>query len=268
MTEITLYQYPPSYHSQIVRLCLTESNIKYRKHRIDIGPRMENYDPWYVRIHPEMVVPALDHDGRIVTQTLRIVRYIDRKLSNSTLTPPSMTRSADVEEWTKRILEFPIREFSYGVLVPYFIARRIFALRKRTIRRYMETNPNLQDAYRARLQDIEQWEEISLNPDKIDLLESRLKELLDELGRALDDGRWVVGNEYTRVDTVLTVLLARLELLTGTSYWSNGRRPNMRSYYERVRERPSFKEANLWNSKRPLRLSCLFIHSLWKRLMN
>ena len=75
--SVTLYFFHGSLCSQKVRLALEEKNVSYTGRLVNIGPRMENYEPWYMRINPRGVVPTLDHDGHIVTDSARIVVFVD-----------------------------------------------------------------------------------------------------------------------------------------------------------------------------------------------
>lgn len=46
--HVTLYHFPPSFYSQIVRLALAEKRIDWQSRFINIRPALENYKPWYM----------------------------------------------------------------------------------------------------------------------------------------------------------------------------------------------------------------------------
>ena len=266
MTDLLLYHHPTSYYSQIGRLVMVESGLDWRGRFIDIGPRMENYDPWYARLNPEMVVPVLVDGGEVVTETVDIARYVDREHPESNLTADHLPEQA-VEQWASRIADFPVREFAYGTLPPAFVRRKIHNTRLSTIREHLASNPELAETYETRLEDIEQWEEVSSDPEAVEALEGRLEGILEEAESSLQEHDWIAGDAYSRADAFLTGLLARLDFMGQTSRWTGGARPNLAGYYARVQERPSFTEADVWNQRRPLRLACLILRSLWYRLV-
>ena len=74
---VKLYQFPASLCSQKVRLALVEKGVEHRQQFVDIELRMQNYEPWYVRLNPHAVVPTLVHGDRVVTDSARIIQHID-----------------------------------------------------------------------------------------------------------------------------------------------------------------------------------------------
>ena len=255
---VTLYQIAPSFYSQIARLALTEKGVTWRERLINLGPRMENFDPWYMRIHPSGVVPALDHNGAIVTEAIEIVRYIDRNFDGPALTPSEPDLQEQMNNWLERLNAFKVRELSYGLFMQKPVGplvKHTFDLRRKTIKRHMRNNPDLVPHYQVRLDDIDAWFKVSSDPGQMARLEEQLIALLDDIGQQLShDGRWFLGAQYTLVDTWLTVLFARL-----TQFWltkggkdSKRRLPdNVQAYYERLRARPGFKTADIWEGIRP-----------------
>ncbi|MBI4598813.1 glutathione S-transferase family protein [Candidatus Uhrbacteria bacterium] len=114
-TNVTLYHFPLSFYSQIVRLVLEEKDIPYAGIVIDIGPRLENYEPWYVRLNSRGVVPTLKHGDHIVTDAFQIIRYLDSTFAPlDALTPSDADERAAMETWLEKLDAFPMREFSYG----------------------------------------------------------------------------------------------------------------------------------------------------------
>jgi tetrachloro-p-hydroquinone reductive dehalogenase len=47
---VELFHFPPSLCSQKVRLALAEKGVVYDARLVNIGPVLENYEPWYARI--------------------------------------------------------------------------------------------------------------------------------------------------------------------------------------------------------------------------
>ncbi len=49
--------------------------------------------------------------------------------------------------------------------------------------------------------------------------------------------------------------------------WAGGTRPNVESYYQRVRARNSFSKARILNTKSPFRRVYLFLKYNWENLV-
>ena len=73
---LKLYTAGNSICTQKVFITLAEKGLAYDTHDIDLF-RCEQFQPWYLKINPKGVVPALDHDGRIVIESSLICEYLD-----------------------------------------------------------------------------------------------------------------------------------------------------------------------------------------------
>jgi glutathione S-transferase len=62
---LTLYGFPGSLCSQKVRLALAEKGAAYQNRLVDIELRLQNYEPWYLRLNPRGVVPTLVHGDHV-----------------------------------------------------------------------------------------------------------------------------------------------------------------------------------------------------------
>lgn len=72
----TLYSYFRSSASYRVRIALNLKKLRY-----DIRPThlrlAEHRSPDYLRINPQGMVPALEHDGQVLNQSLAIIEYLE-----------------------------------------------------------------------------------------------------------------------------------------------------------------------------------------------
>ena len=79
--------------SQRVRIALAELGLQFESHLVNLHAG-ENASNWYQAIHPDGVVPALAHDGRLVIESVDIIDYLDQLSGDRQLTP---ARPADRE---------------------------------------------------------------------------------------------------------------------------------------------------------------------------
>ena len=85
--SLTLYHWWGSTCSRKVRSALAEKGVSdWESVHIDLH-NFENWAPWYVEIHPNGVVPALKHNGRIVIESSVIMEYIDDAFDGPSLKP-------------------------------------------------------------------------------------------------------------------------------------------------------------------------------------
>ena len=85
--DVLLYDHPASICSQMARLTLVEKGVPFRRQTIDIMETAEQFEPWYTALNPRAVVPTLKHGDEIVTDTIRIVHYVDKQFDGPSLTP-------------------------------------------------------------------------------------------------------------------------------------------------------------------------------------
>ena len=100
---------------------------------------MENYEPWYARINPRMVIPTLEHDGALICDSAAFLRYIDATFEGPKLLPEAAAERAEVEAIVAEIDRLQIRELSYkGMRGPLALARDrvLMPMRARALRKH------------------------------------------------------------------------------------------------------------------------------------
>jgi glutathione S-transferase len=97
-----LYHFGFSTCSQKVRLVLAEKGLDFESHEVNLITG-EQHDPAYVKLNPKHVVPTLVHDGRVLTESTLIIRYLDDAFPTPPLRPSDAAARYDDEAWLKRI---------------------------------------------------------------------------------------------------------------------------------------------------------------------
>ena len=243
-----LYHHRLSFSSQIVRLAAREMNIPLVLIELDIGPRLENYDPAYMAINPRGVVPTLVDNGAIVTDCIRIVRHLQRVTESSALVSPDNKAGEMDCFWIARQQSIPERELSYSVIRGPLgvMARRSLPIRKRRLKRLAVQNPGLSQFYQAKLEDVRDWARFLNEPQKQAAVAARTRKTLDQLECHLAKSDYVAGGARGLSDIVWTVLLARLELLGLGDWFMTDRHPAIRAYYDRARNSQPFAQADIY----------------------
>ena len=78
--KLKLYHAKWSLCSQMVRVAMEEKGLSYESNLIklcDQYPEAENLSPEYLAINPKGIVPSLDLDGEIVTESTNIIKKLN-----------------------------------------------------------------------------------------------------------------------------------------------------------------------------------------------
>ncbi len=86
MTDIILYDYWRSSASYRVRIALNLKKLPYRIVPVDLV-KAEHKSPAHLARQPQGLVPALDIDGVMLSQSLAIIEYLEQTRPNPALLP-------------------------------------------------------------------------------------------------------------------------------------------------------------------------------------
>ena len=92
---IKLYTHPQS-RGRIARWMLEETGADYETVWLDFGPAFQSDE--YRAINPMAKVPAIDHDGTIVTEAAAICAYLADAFPDAGLAPP-LDQRGDYYRW-------------------------------------------------------------------------------------------------------------------------------------------------------------------------
>ncbi|MDA0656102.1 MAG: glutathione S-transferase family protein [Proteobacteria bacterium] len=246
--QLVLYDYPISYNCQIVRLALCEKGIPGQTKAVDIGPLLENFRPWFMRINPKGLVPVIEHNGRFLTEAIDIIRYLDSNFPGPKLTPPGDDERAIMDEWIALERGFPEGDFTYGLVEQGTgkIVAKDMERRKKQLNDYMLKNPDLAVAYQTKIQHVIDWQDRLRDQTLVDGLIEKLGGMLEKLEERVQGREYILDSGYSLADVVWTAFLGRLEMLGFKRLWSFGARPNLENYYIRLKRRPSFLRAPIF----------------------
>ena len=238
--RIILYDYPASICCQMTRLVLAEKNASFERRHVDIMARAEQFEPWYVAINPKAVVPTLIMGGEVTTDTITIVKRIDREVEGPSLTPLSHKRSEDMDSLMREIMAL-----HYGVLL---YSRRIdengkspiVVERGELLRARLREYPEQAALLQPRIGSNDRLQKILADPIAVERCFDEARRLVARIDEALREGLFVSGDSYTLSDAFATAALARFQLHGLSQWWSGGANPSVAEYYARMRERTSW----------------------------
>ncbi len=103
---LTLYSFGPGANSLKPMLALYEKGLDFSVHRLNPAT-FEHHEDWFKAINPRGQVPALDHDGRIITESTVICEYLEDVFPDANpLRPSDPFAIAQMRVWTKWVDEY------------------------------------------------------------------------------------------------------------------------------------------------------------------
>jgi glutathione S-transferase len=103
---LTLYSFGPGANSLKPLLALFEKDLVWT-HRFVDPAGFEQHSDWFKKINPRGQVPALDHDGRIITESTVICEYLEDAFPDQVpLRPRDPFKTAQMRIWTKWVDEY------------------------------------------------------------------------------------------------------------------------------------------------------------------
>ena len=240
---LELYHHGSSVCAAKVRFALAEKQVEVDEaHYIDILAG-EQFTDAYRKINPKAVVPSLIHDGQIINESTVICEYVDEEFTGPSLTPDSAFGRAQMRLWTKAVdeqLHPACGELTFVSCHRHIVMR----LGPEKLAEFLESTPDqsVTNKWKARKQEIVRlgFDAPGIE-DTIKLYDGYLKKMED----TLQDHSWLAGDTFSLADIGLTPYVNRLDMLSMSGMWENGRLPRVTEWFEAVKARPRFKEAFL-----------------------
>jgi glutathione S-transferase len=229
---LTLYHGRTSVCSIKARLALAEKGLEFESRLMTL--RGDQFDPDYMRLNPNAVVPTLVHDGRVIIESTVIMHYVDEAFAGAALTP-----SDPLERAQARMVEKLMDEYVHVSCMTITFATANRASLARMKPQDMEAElAKAPDPKRSEIKRQVVAHGLDAAPVK-DALRQQEK-LLDRIEAAMRHGPYLAGADWSLADAAATPYVWRLDKLKLARMWDD--RPGV-AWYQRIRERPSFKLA-------------------------
>ncbi len=201
-----LYMHPASTTSRAVTLFVTENNLPVEFEVVDLFSGEHLRDP-FAAINPNKMVPVLDDDGFLLTESSAILKYLADKF-DSPAYPKDLRERARVNEAMDWFNSNLYRDYGYNLIYP-----QVFPHHKR---------PS-DEAHQATIA----WgKEKSTN----------WMQILND--RIIGDKPYLCGNEITIADYFAVAIIQSGELI-GCNFASY---PNIARWLETMTARPGFEK--------------------------
>lgn len=200
---ITLYEFPISHYCEKVRWALDFKKLDWTGKTLLVGPHMAQAR----KISGKTTVPILDHDGKIMRDSGKIINYLDETFPDNRLTPEQDDLKRAALEWESYVdkeIGINVRRYVYSVLLDYpKIVIPFFAHNGpwygTTLYRFIF--PMLRKKMIAIL---------GINKQTAQISKEKLVQAINKVAKRLDGRDFLVGNQFTRADLAAAALLAPL----------------------------------------------------------
>jgi glutathione S-transferase len=225
-------------------ICLKEKALDFVSHYIDLHA-FQQHSPEYVKVNPNGQVPALVHDGRVITESTVINEYLEDVFPQTPLRPVDPYERAEMRIWSKFVDEYYCPSLSL-IAWHHMIADIVKDLGKDEF-----------DAYLARIPLHEQREKWRLAATK-----SFPKEQLDDAVRKLRFSMqrheerlrgwtWLAGSTYSLADVNTYSMTAAMPFFF-SDFVNERDTPCTLEWLRRMEARPGVQAA-LAMARKPLR---------------
>jgi glutathione S-transferase len=230
---LTLYNAAHSTCSQKVRICLAEKGLAFEDIRLDIGKAKQHLKPDYLKINPNGVVPTLVDDGQVVTDSSVICEYLEERYPQMRLSPDDLIARGRMRAWMRFIEEVP----TAAVRVPSF--------NMGFLPRYEGMDRSTFEGVESDVRPIRKHFYRRMGPkgfQKADVLASleQMAHTCRRMEAALADGPWLIGEQYSLADIIVTPLIDRMADLGMAEIWTETC-PHVTDWYARMQARPAFQ---------------------------
>jgi glutathione S-transferase len=236
---LELYHAPQSTCSQKVRIALAEKNLDWVDRRVNLA-KNEQLRPEYLKLNPNGVVPTLVHDGSVVIDSSVILEYLDEVFPMPRLSSADPVRRAQMRAWMRFLEEVP----TAAIRVPSFhlaLATRFNVLDEAEFRKTeADVRPLRKNFYRRMGPQGFSEADVAASIDE-------LQRTVDRMEAALENGPWLLGEDYSLADIVVTPSIDRMNDLGLSAIWAQ--RPRVTAWYARMQARPAFKKAYMPGSR-------------------
>lgn len=228
---IALHHAWDSLQSFKVRMCLAEIGLPWDGHALSLTD-FDHLKPAYIAINPDGLVPALETEEGVLTESSIINAYLDEVFNSSRLQPGSAFLRARMRWWCHHedtVVHPAIRPPTFNLYIkPLLSALSRSAMEERVSR---HPQPERAAAYRAAVAAPFDAAAVIAAIRSLDRTMSRIDEEVAGTG-------WLAGDAFTLADIAMASMVERLQMLSLEGLWD--RHPRARDWSRRMAERPSF----------------------------
>jgi len=231
---LTLFHNAVSTCSQKVRWMLSEKQMEFTSREIDLLAGEQHAD-WYTKIHPDHVVPALQHDEAVILESSLIMMYLDQIGGGEPFVPDDPLEAHRMRSWT-HLIDHQIH--AEAAVVTFALGPRHLVNAQPAEAREAAVASIVDPTARAQRRSVL---ELGVEAPEFKLAIERFIKMLDEMETRLQHAQWLAGYSPTIADGAVLPYVLRLEHLGLDSIVAAY--PGVTAWLARMKQRPSFANA-------------------------
>ena len=238
---ITLYHGKTSVCSAKVRVGLAEKGLDWQGEIVDLKAG-EQFDPAYLALNPDGVVPTLVHGDLVVRESSLILEYIDGLSAQNPLMPEDPAALVAAKHWLLKCLDIhgAINTLTYATIQR---ANILAAKTPEQIAAMVARIPNPKSA--AKRRDII---DNGLASFHVEADFHTLHATFTDMSASLNRTSWLTGEQHSMADIALVAYIDRLDRLGFDGFWSS-RFPEVTDWLGASRDRASYLTAiDAWST--------------------
>lgn len=237
---LSLYHWEPNANSGKPMLALAEKGVPYESHYLDLL-KQDQHRPEYLQVNPDGTIPALVHDGRVLTESTPMMEYIDEQFPGPPLRPAGALERWRMRWWMRFFDAYfgpSLSMIGWSVFVGPAVRQRDPRELEAAIERI--PLPARRIAWRKAMFN-------EFTPDE--LAESRRRVLfgIGLLEQHLTEHTWIAGSTYSLGD-INGFNLGYALPLSQPERCNDRETPHIMEWLRRIYERPAAREA--WSKGR------------------
>ena len=230
---LELYHSINSVCAQKVRIALQEKGEEAKDHLMTL--RGDQYDPAYLKLNPNGVVPTLIDDGKPIIESSLILYYLDEIFPEPPLMPKAPRARFRVRMYNKFIDEYLHNSCTILTFATAFRPAFLKMARETWQAEINKTPLKRRAQYKASVI------EHGLDSEFVAEALAHHRKLLAWMADSLEDARFLAGDGFSNADCAVIPYILRLELLKLGGMWDAY--PAVAQWWARTRTRPSVRAA-------------------------
>lgn len=249
MHKIELYGYGESVASNMARVALSEKNISYEYNLLYLESKGDHLSKEYKKLNPKNLVPTMIDNGNVIPDSIQIMRHINTTYTDGTnLFPENINQDIfnnlldfvklDEKKELGETLGTTAGGISATILVRLLCKRSLLSV----IWDY-----STKHSIKKRIPIFILLRILGKPPEKLSkkmalALSKHLVYIEDILKH---EKPFMMGDQYTAIDSCMTSILHRINEMRFTNLLTNENLPNIAKYWKIIQARPSYKEGIL-----------------------
>ncbi len=241
---LKLYHNDMSTCSQKVRFVLAEKGVEWEGTELDLRGG-DQQQPDFLKINPKGLVPVVDHDGIVVTESNIIIEYLNDVFPEPQLLPADPAGRAKARWWMKKLDDGMHLEVA---VLSFAIAFRHQLIKACSSDEALEKHfAGIKDPY---IQEV-QRQVVPHGTDAPRFAQAvrQYESLLSEMNATLALHQWLAGDSLSLADIAYSPYVTRLDHLGLEGLWAD--KPHFAGWYVRLAQTKGYREgvSNWFNQK-------------------